>query len=63
VVRVESKVSAANVGVLNVGSSFGFKWSKPEATFYWHAPGAAHIVAPAGLTAVATASGTSRKDA
>jgi GNAT superfamily N-acetyltransferase len=37
--RAVSTISAANSGVLNVYSLLGFRFSKPEIIYHWHAPG------------------------
>jgi GNAT superfamily N-acetyltransferase len=37
--RAVSTISAANSGVLNVYSLLGFRFSKPEIVYHWHAPG------------------------
>jgi hypothetical protein len=42
---ITSKVSAANVGLLNLVTSLGYRLRQPEATFHWHAPDAPHLLA------------------
>jgi hypothetical protein len=41
---VFAKIAAANTPVMNVFSMLGFQFSKPEATFHWHAPNSSNIV-------------------
>ncbi len=44
--RVSSKISAANLGVLNLAAAFGFRYGDPQAVYYWHPPDAKHLVRP-----------------
>jgi hypothetical protein len=41
--RFVTKVSAANIGIMNLYASLGFRFSKPEYILHWHAPGAPHL--------------------
>jgi hypothetical protein len=41
---LSAKVSAANTRVLNICATMGCRFSNPESTFHWHAPGAAHLL-------------------
>ena len=38
--RFVTKVSAANMGVVNLYASIGFRFSNPEHVLHWHSPGA-----------------------
>jgi hypothetical protein len=42
--RFVTKVSAANMGVMNLYASVGFRFSNPEYILHWHAPGAPHLL-------------------
>jgi hypothetical protein len=42
--RFVTKVSAANMGVVNLYASIGFRFSNPAHIFHWHAPGANHLL-------------------
>jgi hypothetical protein len=42
---ITSKVSAANVALLNLVTSLGYRLRQPEATYHWHAPDAPHLLA------------------
>lgn len=46
---VVSRISAVNTGVLNLIKVFGFRYSEPQAVFYWHAPDAPHLLPAAGV--------------
>ena len=52
--RVTSKISASNLGVLNLAAAFGFRCLAPQAVYYWHAPGAAHLVTREQVFALST---------
>jgi hypothetical protein len=41
---ITSKVAAANVALINLVASLGYRFRQPEATFHWHAPGAPHLL-------------------
>ena len=41
---ITSKVSAANVGLISLVASYGYRFRQPEATFHWHAPTAPHLL-------------------
>ncbi len=38
--RVTAKISAANTAVLDIYTTFGFRFSKPRLIFHWHTPDA-----------------------
>jgi hypothetical protein len=42
--RFVTKVSAANIGVMNLYASIGFRFSNPQHVLHWHAPGAPHLL-------------------
>lgn len=42
--RAEGKLSPTNVGVLNVFAALGFRFSRPETAFHWHAPEAPDLL-------------------
>lgn len=42
--RATGKISAANNAVTNLYGSLGFRFSRPEAVFHWHAPDAPHLI-------------------
>jgi hypothetical protein len=46
---VTSKVSAANLGLLNLVTHLGYRLRQPEVAFHWHAPGAPHLLPPGTL--------------
>ncbi|MBI4911091.1 MAG: hypothetical protein HY820_46210 [Acidobacteria bacterium] len=41
--RYVTKVSAANMGVMNIYASIGFRFSKPEYALHWHSPCGRHL--------------------
>jgi hypothetical protein len=41
---ITSKVSAANLGLLNLVTHLGYRLRQPEATFHWHAADAPHLL-------------------
>jgi hypothetical protein len=41
---ITSKVSAANVGLINIVAHLGYRFRQPEAAFHWHAPDARHLL-------------------
>jgi hypothetical protein len=41
---ITSKVSAANLGLLNLVAHLGYRFRQPEAVFHWHAPDARHLL-------------------
>ena len=45
---ITSKVSAANLGLLNLVTHLGYRLRRPEAAFHWHAPGAPHLLPRGG---------------
>jgi hypothetical protein len=46
---ITSKVSAANVRLLNLVAHFGYRFRQPQATFHWHAPAAPHLLPPGAI--------------
>lgn len=47
---VSTGISAANIRVLQIYSTLGFRFSRPEVILHWHAPDAAHLVENADAT-------------
>lgn len=43
--RNHSKISAGNLGIVNIAISFDCRFGPPQAVFHWHAPKAPHLVA------------------
>jgi hypothetical protein len=43
---ITSKVAAANTGLLNLVTHFGYRLRQPETTFHWHSPCAPHLLPP-----------------
>jgi hypothetical protein len=41
---ITSKVSAANLGLLNLVTHLGYRLRQPEAVFHWHSPRAQHLL-------------------
>jgi hypothetical protein len=41
---IASKVSAANLGLLNLVTHLGYRLRQPEAVFHWHSPNARHLL-------------------
>jgi hypothetical protein len=41
---ITSKVSAANLGLINLVAHLGYRLRRPEAAFHWHAPNARHLL-------------------
>jgi hypothetical protein len=41
---ITSKVSAANLGLLNLVAHLGYRFRQPEAVFHWHSPEARHLL-------------------
>jgi hypothetical protein len=41
---ITSKVSAANLGLLNLVTHLGYRLRQPEAVFHWHSPNARHLL-------------------
>lgn len=52
--RVESKLSAGNMPMLNLSAYAGSRFSKPEHVYHWHAAGSPHLVAFDQLATEAT---------
>jgi hypothetical protein len=46
---IVSKVSAANLGLLNLVTHLGYRLRTAEATFHWHAPNAPHLLPRGGV--------------
>ena len=44
--QVTASVSAGNTAVMNLYAALGFRFSRPEAVYHWHAPWASHLVRP-----------------
>ncbi len=42
--RMDGKISASNLNILNMVAFFGFRFYHPLAAFHWHAPDAPHLV-------------------
>jgi hypothetical protein len=41
---ITSKVSAANLGLINLVAHLGYRFRRPEAVFHWHSPSARHLL-------------------
>ncbi len=41
---ITSKVSAANLGLLNLVTHLGYRLREPEVVFHWHSPAARHLL-------------------
>jgi hypothetical protein len=42
--RATAKIPAANIAVMNIYASLGFRFSHPEAIFHWHSPNAPNLI-------------------
>lgn len=49
--RFVTKVSAANMGIVNLYASIGFRFSNPQYILHWHPPNARHLTGAIPLTA------------
>ncbi len=42
--KMRGKISASNLGILNIAAYFGFRFSQPMAAYHWHSPNAKHLL-------------------
>ena len=47
--EIASKISAANLGIMNMTASFGCRYADPQAVFYWHASQTGQLNMPGAL--------------